>query len=74
MVNSLMPSLFSRRGEVTPLPVLDKTRIPVHIAMIMDGNGRWAKGRRLPRIFGHAACGDYVRVREAVKCAGEFGA
>jgi undecaprenyl diphosphate synthase len=32
---------------------LDLTRIPEHVAVIMDGNGRWAKGRRLPRIAGH---------------------
>jgi len=32
---------------------LDKNRIPKHIAIIMDGNGRWAKSRTLPRFFGH---------------------
>jgi undecaprenyl diphosphate synthase len=30
-------------------------RVPVHIACIMDGNGRWAKRRGLPRVFGHRA-------------------
>ena len=34
-------------------PVLDPNRIPAHIAIIMDGNGRWAKKRLLPRIAGH---------------------
>lgn len=33
---------------------LDKTRIPVHVAMIMDGNGRWAKSRGFGRSDGHA--------------------
>lgn len=32
---------------------LDKTRLPQHVAIIMDGNGRWAKERGLPRIEGH---------------------
>jgi undecaprenyl diphosphate synthase len=32
---------------------IDKTRVPEHIAIIMDGNGRWAKKRNLPRIAGH---------------------
>jgi undecaprenyl diphosphate synthase len=33
---------------------LDPTRLPAHIAIIMDGNGRWARQRGLPRIQGHA--------------------
>lgn len=32
---------------------LDMSRIPAHIAIIMDGNGRWAKARHLPRVAGH---------------------
>lgn len=32
---------------------LDSNRIPAHVAIIMDGNGRWAKARHLPRIAGH---------------------
>jgi len=35
--------------------------LPVHVAIIMDGNGRWAKKRRRPRIFGHKAGGDNIR-------------
>jgi len=34
---------------------LDPGRIPEHIAIIMDGNGRWAKRRGMPRVFGHRA-------------------
>ena len=34
---------------------MDKDRIPAHIAIIMDGNGRWAKSRGLPRLAGHNA-------------------
>ncbi len=34
---------------------IDHTRLPRHIAVVMDGNGRWAKRRMMPRIFGHRA-------------------
>jgi undecaprenyl diphosphate synthase len=34
---------------------IDPTRLPAHIAIIMDGNGRWAKRRSLPRVAGHSA-------------------
>ena len=45
-------------GPVTPeearlLEVLDLQRLPRHVAVIMDGNGRWAQKRHLPRIAGH---------------------
>ncbi|MBL6793729.1 MAG: isoprenyl transferase [Synechococcus sp. BS307-5m-G36] len=36
-------------------PELDPTRLPAHVAVIMDGNGRWAKARGLPRVVGHRA-------------------
>ena len=32
---------------------IDKTKLPSHVAIIMDGNGRWAKERGCDRIFGH---------------------
>lgn len=40
---------------------LDPNRLPRHIAVIMDGNGRWAAQRRLPRVAGHRAGIDSVR-------------
>jgi undecaprenyl diphosphate synthase len=40
---------------------LDPKRLPAHIAIIMDGNGRWAKQRNYPRIMGHKAGIDPVR-------------
>ena len=40
--------------ETGPLP-FDKERVPRHIAFVMDGNGRWAKKRGLPRTAGHSA-------------------
>ena len=44
--------------------------IPRHIAIIMDGNGRWAKQRGLPRIKGHEKGADAVR--ECVEGCGEL--
>jgi len=40
---------------------LDRERLPRHIAIIMDGNGRWARQRHLPRIAGHRAGVEAVR-------------
>lgn len=51
-------------------PSLDLARIPAHIAVIMDGNGRWAKQRGLPRTFGHRAGTDAVR--RIVRACGEL--
>ena len=44
---------------------------PAHVAIIMDGNGRWAQARGLPRIAGHRRGGDAVR--RTVTAAGELG-
>lgn len=44
---------------------------PAHIAIIMDGNGRWAKARGRPRAFGHSR--GVEAVREAVEAAGDMG-
>ena len=52
------PSVISadNSGKVSPLPNgLDRLRLPDHIAVIMDGNGRWAKAKGLPRSVGHTA-------------------
>jgi undecaprenyl diphosphate synthase len=51
----------ARRRAKDPLADLDPQRLPRHIAVIMDGNGRWAKQRDLPRIEGHAKGIDAVR-------------
>ena len=50
--------------------MLDKDNIPKHVAIIMDGNGRWAKKRGLPRSAGHHA--GINRVREIVRAAAEL--
>src|SRR5437899_2879892 len=46
-------------------------KLPRHIAIIMDGNGRWAKQRHLPRVFGHRA--GIGSVRDIVRACGELG-
>lgn len=51
--------------------VLDMSNIPEHIAIIMDGNGRWAKQRNLPRSLGHKA--GVETIRNIVKEANRLG-
>jgi len=46
-------------------------RIPIHVAIIMDGNGRWASQRNRPRTFGHKQ--GVNAVKEVVRAAGEIG-
>ena len=48
-----------------------QTAVPRHVAIIMDGNGRWAEERHRPRLFGHKAGVDSVR--EIVETAREIG-
>ena len=48
-----------------------KSSLPTHVAIIMDGNGRWAKQRNLPRIEGHRHGAESVRA--VVRTAGEIG-
>src|SRR6476660_750665 len=43
------------RKEAEVYRHLDPARLPRHIAVIMDGNGRWAKRRHMPRVAGHRA-------------------
>jgi len=51
--------------------ISDTSPIPVHIAIVMDGNGRWAEERHQPRLFGHKA--GVRSVRTAVETAREIG-
>lgn len=50
---------------------IDKSKLPVHVAVIMDGNGRWAKKKGNQRIFGHK--NGVKAVRETIEAAGEIG-
>ncbi len=51
--------------------LLDARQIPAHVAIIMDGNGRWANRRGLPRIAGHRA--GVTSVRECVESCAQLG-
>ncbi len=65
-------------NEIYPNPpagldpaLLDEARIPKHVAVIMDGNGRWAKKRALNRLRGHKA--GIEAVRETIRAASDSG-
>jgi undecaprenyl diphosphate synthase len=57
--------------SMNDLPVLDRTKLPKHIAIIMDGNGRWAKERNEERLYGHYE--GVISVRDVVNACGEIG-
>jgi len=59
----------TREREI--LERIDPDRMPRHVAIIMDGNGRWAKARSLPRVEGHRA--GIRAVRETVETAARLG-
>jgi undecaprenyl diphosphate synthase len=50
-----------RRKKTATPPPLPLDRIPQHVAVIMDGNGRWARSRGLPRMAGHRAGSENIR-------------
>lgn len=50
---------------------IDFNNLPKHIAVIMDGNGRWAKKKGARRIFGHRNA--VQAVRDVTECCGELG-
>src|SRR5262245_65843624 len=51
--------------------LIDFARLPQHVAIIMDGNGRWATMRRLPRVAGHRA--GIQSVRDVVEASARLG-
>jgi undecaprenyl diphosphate synthase len=57
--------------EAKLLKLIDEARIPKHVAIIMDGNGRWAESRKLPRVAGHRAGIDSVR--DIIESAARLG-
>jgi undecaprenyl diphosphate synthase len=59
------------RKETEVYRRLDPGRLPKHIAIIMDGNGRWAKRRHMPRVAGHRA--GVTAVRSTVETAARIG-
>ncbi|MBV8727071.1 MAG: di-trans,poly-cis-decaprenylcistransferase, partial [Candidatus Eremiobacteraeota bacterium] len=52
-------------------PQLDPARLPKHVAIIMDGNRRWAKARRLPIVEGHRR--GIIALREVTRAASDLG-
>ena len=60
--------LFSRENKAGQV---DLNNLPCHVAVIMDGNGRWAKKRALNRLKGHKA--GIEAVRETIRCASDAG-
>jgi undecaprenyl diphosphate synthase len=59
-----------KKSQELPLQI-ERAALPVHIAIIMDGNGRWARRRGLPRVAGHRA--GINAVREVVEGSAELG-
>ncbi len=70
-MNVLLESLKPGTRERELALSLDPERLPRHIAIIMDGNGRWAKKRNLPRIAGHKA--GVAPVRVTVEACAQLG-
>ena len=76
MVKELFSKVFPQKGREQPSALqlrkqLIKERLPVHVAVIMDGNGRWAQARGLPRAFGHRA--GMEALREVVRLCVNLG-
>src|SRR5690242_1969577 len=54
-MNALVESIPPDDPDWNLARAVDPARLPAHIAIIMDGNGRWARRRRMPRVAGHQA-------------------
>jgi undecaprenyl diphosphate synthase len=59
------------KEQRSQMPDIDLPMLPQHVAIIMDGNGRWASARGLPRTMGHRK--GVEAVRETVRAAGDVG-
>ena len=71
MLESLKDFIKQGSEEEALVKKIDFTRLPEHIAVIMDGNGRWARKRRLPRVEGHRA--GAKSVQEVVETCARLG-
>ncbi len=60
--------MFKKKNET---PNLDMERLPCHVGVIMDGNGRWAQKRMLPRVAGHRAA--MVNVKKVIRYSSDIG-
>ena len=70
-MNKTLDYIFPNPPEGLDPTCLNQEGIPQHIAVIMDGNGRWAKKRALNRLKGHRA--GIEAVRETIRCASDMG-
>jgi undecaprenyl diphosphate synthase len=61
-MNALLETLDPGDPDRALAERLDPGRLPRHVAVIMDGNGRWARRRNLPRVAGHRAGVEPVRI------------
>lgn len=66
-----LSDIFPNPPKDVDVNALDPARVPEHVAVIMDGNGRWAKKRALNRLRGHRA--GIEAVRETIRCAHDVG-
>lgn len=62
--------LFKKKSKMAGVS-LDKSLMPKHVAIIMDGNGRWAKQKKMPISFGHSQ--GVNRIEDVVKVALDYG-
>src|SRR5215212_11247431 len=70
-LEDVLASLTPGSAEDALARQVDFERLPAHIAVIMDGNGRWAAQRHLPRVEGHRA--GITGVREIVEASARLG-
>ncbi|MEO8097230.1 MAG: isoprenyl transferase [Acidobacteriota bacterium] len=70
-IRALLDTLAPHHDDLKLARAIDAARIPRHIAIIMDGNGRWAGARSLPRVAGHKA--GIPAVRAAVETCARLG-
>ena len=71
MLHKPLEYIFPQVPPDIDLSQLDVEAVPEHVAVIMDGNGRWAKQRMLNRLKGHKA--GIEAVRETIRCASDLG-
>lgn len=70
-MNKPLDHIFPSPPSGLDLAAFDAAAVPQHVAVIMDGNGRWAKERGKNRLFGHKA--GIEAVRETIRCASDLG-
>ena len=70
-MQALLDQLAPSDGDYAIARAINPSRLPAHIAIIMDGNGRWAGRRHLPRVAGHKA--GVQAVRSTVETCAQLG-